>query len=521
MGARVEAIQAVEDDTQTKPVIEMLSINKSFGSVLALDDVTFTLGAGEIRALVGENGAGKSTLMNILYGMYRQDSGRIFIQGSEVPAKWSPRLAIEKGIGMIHQHFSLIANHTVLENIVMPTLKWRDIFPQWKKAEQEITKIIAEYGFQVRLRDRVETLSIGEQQQVEILKALYQGAKVLILDEPTGVLTPQQAESLLKFLVNLKNRGYSVVLVTHKLAEAMEICDNITVLRGGKHVDTVSKLATTPQEIARMMVDRDWITPLRSQELPAGAEPVLEATGLTVNDENGQVQLEDVSLTVAAGEILGVAGVAGNGQNELAETLVGLHHPRSGDLRMGGQNITKWSVGKRRLAGMGYIPEDRHTVGMVSEMSVAENLVLDMVNQEPYSRYGFVQSRVIDEKASEAIRAYTVKTNSADTPIGNLSGGNQQKVIMARTMLGNPKLIIACQPTRGLDFTATEYVHKKLLESAQNGVGVILVSSDLDELLELSHTVIVMYHGKVVGRFRRDEVDLDRLGLMMAGVGIA
>ncbi|AOQ25106.1 Xylose import ATP-binding protein XylG [Moorella thermoacetica] len=498
-------------------LVAMENISKTFGDVKALDDVSFYLRKGEIRALVGENGAGKSTLMNILYGMYHADSGRIQVWGEEVTVKWCPQMAISKGIGMIHQHFSLIPNLTVLENVVMPTLEWMDISPQWKSYEQQINKIIHDYGFQLCLKNRIDTLSLGEKQQVEILKALYQGAKILILDEPTGVLTPQQAENLLQFLVSLRERGYSVVLVTHKLNEAMAICDRVTVLRGGRHVATVEKEETTPQEIARMMVDREWLAKLENNAPPATVKPVLEVKELTIEDRHGRPVLDKISFSVGAGEIVGVAGVSGNGQTELAEALVGLRRGVKGSIIMDGSRIDGWSVGKRRYAGLGYIPEDRHGTGLVLELSVAENLVLDRIRQMPFSRLRIVQPQAIEKVAQEAIQAYAIKTPSAKTPIRNLSGGNQQKVVLARTLSANPKVVIACQPTWGLDFSATEYVRKKLIECAQAGIGCLLISSDLDELMELSHRIIVMFHGRIVGEFKRDEIDLDRLGLMMTG----
>jgi len=503
--------------SHSKKIVVMDNIHKVFGNVRALDDVSFSLTAGEIRALVGENGAGKSTLMNILYGMYRPDKGYLKLWAEDVTGNWSPRLAIAKGIGMIHQHFSLIPNHTVLENVVMPTLKWGDIMPQWKEFEQRVERLCGEYNFRVRLKDRVEALSVGERQQVEILKALYQGAKILILDEPTGVLTPKQAEALLEFLQQLKERGQSVVLVTHKLTEAMAISDRVTVLRGGRHVATVEKKETTPQEIARMMVERDWISPVNRSQAPDKPHRILEIVGLTVEDEHRKAVVNNVSLAIGAGEILGIAGVAGNGQVELAEAVIGLRKPKNGRVLIDGVNINKWSIFKRRRAGLGFISEDRHAQGIVTDMSVAENLVLDTLGCSPYSHWGIIQPRAIEQCATKAVQAYAIKTPGNHVPVANLSGGNQQKVVLARTLSVKPKIIIACQPSRGLDFSATEYVRKKLVECAEAGVGVCLISSDLDELLELSHRILVMYDGQVVDEFNPERLDLDRLGLAMAG----
>ena len=500
-------------------LIIMENIIKTFGDVKALDNVSFYLGLGEIRALVGENGAGKSTLMNILYGMYRQDNGTIRIFGKDFSNKWSPRMAISQGIGMIHQHFSLIPNYSVLENVVMPLLKWTNILPQWKIWEQQVDKIVDDYGFQLRLKSRVETLSVGERQQVEILKALYQGAKILILDEPTGVLTPQQADNLFKFLVELRSRGYSVVLVTHKLNEAMSVCDKITVLRTGKHMATVEKKNVSPQEIARMMMGREWISKIENNKPPMQPKQILEVKNLSLHQDTEKLTLNNVTFSIGAGEIVGIAGVAGNGEVELAESLNGQRKITKGTINLDGACVNQWSIKKRRRAGLSYIPEDRRGAGLVLEFSVAVNIVLDRISEEPYSRMKVLQPQIIEKVAKKAIIDYAIKTQDEKTPAGNLSGGNQQKIILARVITANSKVIIACQPTWGLDFSATEYVRKKIVESAQAGTGVLLISSDLDELLELSHRILVMYQGKIVGEFSRDEVDLDRLGLLMIGYG--
>lgn len=507
------------DDAILAPEILMEDITKNFGNVHALQNVSFHLSPGEIRALVGENGAGKSTLMNILYGMYSQDSGVITIGEEKIQDRWCPNAAIAKGIGMIHQHFSLIYSHTVLENIVMPTLKWSDFKPDWKKYEEKIEGLLSEYHFDVRLKDRVENLSIGERQQVEILKALYQGAKVLILDEPTGVLTPQQAEALLGFLVDLRSKGFSVVLVTHKLNEAMQISDKITVLRGGKHISTVQTDGTTIPDIARMMVDRQMSAPVQRCQDVKCSKNVLELKNVSVENENKKIVVDNISFTIGQGEIVGIAGVAGNGQVEMAEALVGLRDLKEGSILLDGADIKGWSVEKRRSEGIGYIPEDRHENGMIGEMSIAENLILDCMKREPFSKKGVIQHKNIKDNAEKAIVDFNVKTENGSTPIKNLSGGNQQKVILARTLMETPKVIVACQPTRGLDFSATEYLRKKLVESAEKNVGVLLISSDLDELFELSDRIIVLYRGKIMGNVRRDEVDLQTLGLMMTGCG--
>lgn len=501
----------------SSPAVEMVNIFKNFGDVSAIDNISFTLHQGEVRALVGENGAGKTTLMNILYGMYAADKGIIRLWGNEISHHWTPREAIQNGIGMIHQHFSLVPNHTVLENIVMPMLKWRDFTPPWKVYEERLGKICREYHFQINLKARVEELSMGERQQVEILKVLFQGAKVLILDEPTSVLTPQQKGKLLEFLLVLKNRGHSVVLVTHKLEEAMQVSDRITVLRNGKLIGTIERQDATPQIIARMMVERDWIATLKAPMLVDKAQVVLNVSDLSLTNEHGINILESISFQIRAGEIVGVAGVAGNGQVELSEALIGLRKVDRGLIEIEGVNITRSSVCRRSKLGLVYIPEDRHHRGVVLDMDVAENIVLNNVGEYPYSRYGLLRKQKINDCAEEAISAYTIKTPGCRIPVGHLSGGNQQKVVLARAMLANPKVIIACQPSRGLDFNATEYVRKKLLDCAREGIAVLLVSSDLDEILELSHRLLVLFSGKVMGDLPNVQVNLDQIGLLMAG----
>lgn len=514
----VTGLQEQKREPEVSTAISMQEIYKSFGSVHALDNVSFTLEMGEIRALVGENGAGKTTLMNILYGMYHPDAGEIQVWGKKASANWSPSLAISNGIGMIHQHFSLIPRHTVLENIVMPTLKWTSILPKWKVFGNKIAELCLKYRFQIKLGAKVETLSMGEKQQVEILKALYQGAKVLILDEPTSVLTPQQIEALLEFLLQLRGQGHSVIIVTHKLTEVMTVSDKITVLRGGRHISTLETKETSLQKVAKMMIDRDWIVPVDNNPSPEKRDIALESRGLKVKNDAGEIAVKNVSIEIAAGEIVGIAGVAGNGQVELAEALVGLRPSVEKEaIFLNGSDVTGWSIGKRRLEGIGYIPEDRHDQGIILEMTLAENMVIDAVGRPPFSRLGILNPQAIDSWADENISAFNIKTESSLTPLSSLSGGNQQKVILSRTLSLDPRVIVACQPTRGLDFGATEYVRKKLVDAIARGTGVLLISSDLDEILELSHRIVVMFDGSIVGEFERKDVDIEQLGLMMVG----
>jgi len=506
------------DTNNQAPIVQMENISKSFGKVRALDDVSLYLKPGEIRALVGENGAGKTTLMNILYGMYHCDAGTIRVEDELVDqVRWSPNLSIDKGISMIHQHFTLIYNDTVLENIVMPTLKWTDFRPQWKMLRQKVEGLLEKYNFDVKLDRKVMDLSIGERQQVEILKALYQDSKIMILDEPSGVLTPKQAEGLFRFLAELRNQNFSVVLVTHKLQEVMENADTVTVLRGGRHIDTVNKSDINVQDIARMMVDREIMPTMKPARDLSDAQDVIKLSGVTVAGEHSNNLLTNVTFNIRRGEIVGVAGAAGSGQTELAETIVGLHPLQSGQIVYDDQEIGKWNIGKRCAAGIGYIPEDRHTCAIVSEMTVAENLVLSCMKKPAFSKSSVLNHKAIRENADTARVDFKVKAESSSSPIKTLSGGNQQKVVLAKILMDDPKLIVACSPTRGLDFSATQYLREKLVESAENDLGVLLFSNDLDELFELSDRILVIFQGEIMGEVNRGEIDMEALGMMIAG----
>jgi len=497
--------------------VSMRGICKSFGTVQALDRVDMDISEGEIRALVGENGAGKTTLMTILYGMYRPDAGRISVWGRRTGRDWSPRQAIKARIGMLHQHFSLIPNHTVLENVLMPQLGWTHMRPRWHHHRAVLEGLCREYGFSFPLEARVESLSVGQQQQVEILKLLYQGAKLLILDEPTAVLTPQQTERLLELLLRLRGQGHSVVLITHKLNEAFAVADSITVLRKGRHVATVARKDSNPRDIAFMMVDREWsAAPDWELEAP---EPgaLLEVEDLVVGEEHQRPAVDRVSLVVRPREIVGVAGVAGNGQTELAEALVGIRRSRGGRIVIAGQDATSWSIARRLRAGLRFIPEDRHLHGMVGGLSLAENLVMDRCDRPPFSARGVLRHPVIRQAAAEAVERYGIRAPSPETPMMNLSGGNQQRAVLARALAGSPRVIVAHQPTRGLDFAATEYVRAELVRCAAQGVGVLVFSSELEELMLLCHRILVMYRGRFIGELGRDEFDAGTIGLLMTG----
>jgi simple sugar transport system ATP-binding protein len=498
--------------------VRLEHIWKSFGSVVAVRDVTIALEPAEIHAVLGENGAGKTTLMNVLYGAIRPDAGRILVRGNDVTHEWSTRKAIESGIGMIHQHFSLIPNHTVLENVVMPRLRWQKLSVNWKSCRETVETLSAQYGFHLPMDSRVEDLAVGQRQQVEILKLLYQNATVLILDEPTSVLTPQQTSALLAVLQQLRVKGYTIVLITHKLGEVLAISTRITVLRQGMHVVTVTRSEATGPDLARMMVDREWSPSEKKRTVPpSNAEVALRVRDLVVEDASARVAVNGISLEVRAGEIVGVAGVAGNGQTELAEAIVGYRPTTHGSIQIGDVDVTNETLADRRRMGVCFIPEDRYVHGAVREMTVAENLILDRVDDLPFSLRGVLRPDAIRTWAWEMLAEYDIRAQGPEAPSGALSGGNLQKVVLARALSANPRVIVASEPTRGLDISAAEYVREKLLEAASNGIAVLVFSSDLDELLDLCHRVTVMFRGRIVGDLAHEQFDLQRIGLLMAG----
>ena len=511
-------------DLPVTDAVLLQNVSKSFGPVQALTDVSLRLESGEVRALVGENGAGKTTLMNILYGMMKPDCGRIHVGGVETGAGWSPREAMRRGLGMLHQHFSLVQAHTVLENVLMPALTWANVRPPWRKYRQEVERLCEQYRFSLKLDAVLGSLAVGQQQQVEILKLLYQGARILILDEPTSVLTPQQTRGLLDLLLVLKQQGHTVVLITHKLPEAMAVADAITVLRGGRVMVTVPRRETTPEQLAGLMVNRDIAdfgleyVETRSPDRFSG-EPLLKVRNLVVGREAGRAVVDAVSLDVRGGEVVGLAGVAGNGQIELAQAIAGIAPVRGGAVALGGHDVTRHTVRSRKALGLGFISEDRIEDAIFPELSVRDNVTLELLSTPPLSRLGFLEMAEVGRTADAAMAEYDVRAAGSEAPMNTLSGGNQQKVVLARIFAGRPKVIVACQPTRGLDFSATRFVQDKLWAAAQQGVGVLLISSELDELLALSHRILVMFRGRVVGEFARGAFDVERIGLLMTGQG--
>jgi simple sugar transport system ATP-binding protein len=497
------------------PVLELRGITKQFPGVLANDAVDFDLVRGEIHALLGENGAGKSTLMNILYGLYKADSGEILLNGKHVSFS-SAKDAIEAGIGMVHQHFMLIPVMTVAENVVLGTEPVRgSVFLDESGAEARVRELSQRFGLAVDPGARVEKISVGQQQRVEILKALYRRADILILDEPTAVLTPQEASDLFGILRALAQDGMSVIFISHKLNEVLEIADRVTVLRRGKVIETVPSAGATQESLARAMVGREVL--LRVEKSPASpGDALLEVEDVHAEDDRGLPALNGVSFEVRAGEIVGLAGIDGNGQTELVEALVGRRRAAEGGGVVHGADVT--GAGPRHLidVGVGHIPEDRHKLGLVLDFSIAENLSLHDYRKPPDSRFGWLWPRRLLARARQLIREFDIRGGVPQTRAASLSGGNQQKVVIAREIAASPRALVAAQPTRGLDVGAIEYVHRRLVEERDEGKAVLLVSLELEEVRSLSDRILVMYEGKIVGEYS-PEASEEELGLAMTG----
>jgi simple sugar transport system ATP-binding protein len=489
--------------------VEMRGITKRFGPLVANDHIDYELRQGEIHALLGENGAGKTTLMRILYGLYQQDEGAIVVKGNEVKIS-SPGDALNAGIGMVTQHFTLVPTLTVAENIVLGCTPGFRVNP--KDIEKSVAEASKKYGIQVQPASLVRHLSVGERQRVEILKALYRNINVLILDEPTAVLVPQEVDVLFESLEQLRQAGLSVIFISHKLNEVMAVCGRISVLRNGKLAGTVDKTNTTQPELARMMVGRETFG-ITLKDHQTTDKPVLRVEHLSAVDRKGLTALKDVSFTVCAGEVLGIAGVSGNGQTELSQVLSGVLKPVAGKMFVDEVDLTGADPKKVTSAGIGRIPEDRHA-GVIGNLSVAENIALEHL--EDFVIKGRLDHNLIKQHATQLISEFQIKASPTDR-IRTLSGGNMQKVILARTLSRNPKAVIASQPTRGLDVGATEYVRKKLLEQRQSGAAVLLISEDLEEITALSDRIAVIYEGEIVGIVPADKADLEELGLMMSG----
>ena len=494
--------------------LSMVNISKRFPGVLANDRVHFDVKPGEVHALLGENGAGKTTLMNILYGLYQPDEGAIFLNDKRVTLR-SPKDAMNQGIGLVAQHFHLARRHTVAENIALGLSSTPFFYPT-RKLHATIRELGDKYRLSVDPRAQVWQLSPGEQQRVEIIKALIQGAKILILDEPTSVLTPQEADALFDVLRRMKSEGEAVVFISHKLDEVMDIAERVTVLRKGALAGSVRVADTSAGELAKLMVGRSIFSDHKARDAAAG-ERVLELSDIWAKNHRNVDALKGLSLSLHQHEILGVAGVAGNGQAELCEILTGLRKPTQGRVDLAGTEVT--DLGARALfeAGVAHIPEDRNHTGIVPSMSVAENLVLRQYRYPPFAKGALFNWEAVERFADKSIKEYEVATPSRDTPARLLSGGNVQKLILARELSGEPKLVVAAHPTYGLDVSAAALTHELLLEQRARGAGVLLVSEDLDELRKLSDRIVVLFAGKSMGVVEANEVSLEDLGLMMAG----
>ena len=498
-------------------VVEMLNIRKEFPGIVANDNVTLQLKKGEIHALLGENGAGKSTLMGMLFGMYQPEAGQIKVNGKQVKIT-SPNVANELGIGMVHQHFKLVENFTVTENIILGLEPKKFLTVDIKSAAKKIEELSKAYGLNVDPYAKIEDISVGMQQRVEILKMLYRNAEVLIFDEPTAVLTPQEIEDLLVIMKNLIKEGKSIILITHKLKEIKEAADRCTVIRRGKYIGTVDVKETSEAEMAKMMVGRQVSFKVEKEESKPG-DVVLKIENLSVKNSKKVLGLKNFNLEVKKGEIVGIAGVEGNGQTELVEAITGMRNVDSGKILFNGNDITKHSIRKRIEEGIAHIPEDRHKRGLILDYTMEDNMVLKAYKKPPFSKNGLINREEVRKYSDEIIKTFDVRSGEGGASIArSLSGGNQQKGIIGREILSNPDLLIAVQPTRGLDVGSIEYIHKRLVEQRDNGKAVLLVSLELDEVLNVSDRIAIVNNGELVGIVNASETDENEVGLMMAGI---
>ncbi len=492
----------------------MREVTKRFLDVVANDSVTLELFPGEVVALLGENGAGKTTLMNVLFGYYQLDGGKLLVRGKETVFS-SPKDAIESGIAMIHQHFTLVPSQTVLENVMIGVEE--SFFLNMPQARKKLLRIEEQFGLYLDPDAYVWTLAIGEKQKLEILKALYREAEILIMDEPTAVLAPTETKELFETLKTLVARGKSIIFISHHLQEVMEISDRVIVLRNGKNVAERKTSETAIPELASLMVGRELLERLEHGESSPG-EPVLEVADLHAKNSRGIKAVDGVSFQVREGEVLGVAGVSGNGQTELSEILFGQIVPERGSMKILGKEVPVGSSKAVIKSGVARIPEDRISTGLFMDLSVKENMILESHVSEPISRNGLLNKQEIESFALSCVKSFQVKTDGIEASVKSLSGGNLQKVILARELVGDPKVVVACQPTRGLDVGAMEYVHQVMLDERSKGAGVLLISDDLDEIFLLSDRIIVMYQGKIMGETDIKHADRDKIGLWMSGV---
>jgi simple sugar transport system ATP-binding protein len=496
-------------------MVLMKGITKRFGKLVANDSVDFEVKKGEVHALLGENGAGKSTLMSILFGLYTQDEGQIFINGELAHIK-HPNDAAKYRIGMVHQHFKLVEIFSVLDNIILGSEETKNSFIVYKNARNKIMEIIEKYNLQIDLDKKISELTVGQQQKVEIIKMLYRDSDILIFDEPTAVLTPQEIKELIEIIKNFAKEGKAVILISHKLNEIKMSSDRCTILRRGKKIATLDVKDVTTEEMAELMVGRPLI-----QEYEKGAfnpkENILEVENLTLHGKGKDI-LKSINFHVRSGEIVGIAGIDGNGQTELANALTGLSPISSGLIRLKDKDISRLNIRKRYEAGLSHIPEDRHKFGLVLDFKLSENLVLQEYYKKPYSNYGILNHDIIEEHAKKLVENYDVRSsNSIDTIARSMSGGNQQKAILAREIEREHDLLLAFQPTRGLDVGAIENIHKNLIKERDRGRGVLLISYELEEIFNLSDRILVMYEGEITGSFKTSDITANELGLYMSG----
>jgi simple sugar transport system ATP-binding protein len=516
--AGTEPTPATDPEVVHAPALEMRGITKRYPGVVANDHIDLDVRPGEIHALLGENGAGKTTLMNILYGLARPDEGQILLDGKEVTLS-GPSDAIDRGINMVHQHFMLVPVLTVAENIVLgdETMTAR-YFLDRAEAHRRIVELGRRFGFEVNPEAKVGSLSVGWQQRVEILKALYRNARILVLDEPTAVLTPQETDEIFHVLRRLAEEGHSIVFISHKLYEVLEIADRITVIRRGRVVGERVPSQTNEEDLAELMVGREVsLVADRGESHPADAS--LRVQGLTVNDDRGTEMVHGVDFEIRAGEILGIAGVAGNGQDELVEAIVGLRKPAGGSVNLDGRDITGKGSRDASAAGVAYVPADRHRFGLVLPFTIADNLVLTSYYRAPYSRGMLRNDAAIRRMADERVKAFDVRTTSAENKASTLSGGNQQKVVVAREFDRDLRLLVLDQPTRGLDVGSIEFIHRQVIAKRDAGTAILLVSAELDEVLELSDRVAVIYRGRLVAIRDARTADKNEIGILMATGG--
>ena len=501
--------------SKTPPMLQMKGITKRFPGVLANDRVDFHVHAGEVHTLLGENGAGKSTLMKILYGLYRQDEGEILLHGKPVELI-SPSHAISHGIGMIHQHFMLVPTLTVAENVALGLKSKRGFLTDLKTVSERIVALSETFGLHVHPYDYIWQLSVGERQRVEIIKALYRDAAILILDEPTAVLTPSEVEDVFAIFRRLADDGRGLVFISHKLQEVLDLSDQITVLRHGRVTGDTTPAESDRHDLAQMMVGREVKLAPDKAPVQTGSS-LLVIKDLFVRGDRGTHAVKGVDLEVKAGEILGIAGISGNGQPELAEAIAGLRTPDAGSIQINGRETTSFTPDQIRQAGLSYVPEERMKDGVVGQFDVKENMILLNHGEPPYCKNGFLNFKHIRKHSEELVKEYTVKTPSIDTTTKNLSGGNIQKLIMARELSAEPKVLLASQPTRGVDIGAAEYIHEQIAGQRERGTASVVISEDLDEVMALSDRIAVMFEGKIMGIVKRENATRNSIGLMMTG----